>query len=144
VQTDFGTDMSLTIIINYASQGPAFAEDTESIEVPPITCSPKDEDWSLELPAILGADDSSSVKIRLMETSSFASQFQYIESKNTLFIKKNVLKDLTKGYCCPNYDTEFVVAIELSSDDLGTSTSMFNFFVEAASDVSTFNPFEEE
>lgn len=37
-----------------------------------------------------------------------------------------------------------MVAVELSSDDLGTSTSMFNFFVEAASDVSTFNPFEQD
>jgi len=73
VKTDFGVDMSLTIIITYATQGPAFAEDTQSIEVPPITCSPKDEEWSLELPAVLGADDSTDVKIRLMETTSFAS-----------------------------------------------------------------------
>ena len=43
VKTDFGTDMSMTVIINYATQGPKFAEDSESIEVPPITCSPQDE-----------------------------------------------------------------------------------------------------
>ena len=78
VKTDFGTDMSMSIIINYATQGPSFAEDSESIEVPPITCSPRDEEWSLELPAILGVENPSDVNIRLMETSSFASQFQYI------------------------------------------------------------------
>lgn len=78
-----------------------------------------------------------------MQTSAFASQFQYVKSKHTVFIKKDVLKQLSIGYCCPNYETEFPVAIELSSDTLGTTTNMFYFTVEAAPDAVTHDPFED-
>ena len=54
-----------------------------------------------------------------------------------------MLKQLSQGYCCPNYETEFPVAIELSSDTLGTSTNIFYFTVEAAPDAVTHDPFND-
>jgi len=55
VKTDFGTTLSLEVIITYAgSQGPQFEEKSENYPVQPITCSAKDESWQLVLPNIVG------------------------------------------------------------------------------------------
>ena len=144
VKTDFGPEISLNLIITYATAGPQFAEESDSYPVQPITCSVDDENWVLELPKILGEEEASSeTKVKLLQTSAFASQFQYVESKRAVYIKKAVKKQLTLGYCCPNYETEFPVAVELSSDTFGTTTNMFYFTVEAAPGAVTHDPFND-
>ena len=76
VKTDFGSEMSLNVVISYATVGPQFEEESDSYPVLPITCSESDESWVLELPKILGEEEASSkTNVKLLQTSAFASQF---------------------------------------------------------------------
>ena len=91
-----------------------------NLVVAPITCSPSDSQWSLQVPPVVAADQQP-VTIQLRDTTQPANAF--VLGEGAVRLSASFLLDLAQGSKCPfngEIQLEFVLSSASADENIQT------------------------